>query len=237
MSLQNDVIIRADNVTKEFSSGGRTLAILSAVDLAVCEGEIVAIVGPSGSGKSTLLSLLGGLDVPTTGRIVLDGRDITNLPESRLAHVRNENIGFVFQFFYLLPTLTALENVLLPMQLSRGRHRLRHPDARARELIALVGLAERAHHRPSQLSGGEQQRVALARALANNPRLILADEPTGNLDATTRAKILELMMTIHREIGMTFVIATHDPTIAARATRVLRLDAGKLTASPAEIGT
>ncbi len=231
MSSQNRTIVQAVRLTKEYSSGGRSLPILSELDLAVREGEIVAIVGPSGSGKSTLLSLLGGLDVPTTGQIILDGQDITDLPESRLAHIRNEKVGFVFQFFYLVPTLTALENVLLPMQLCRGGARQRHPSARARELIGLVGLEERQHHRPSQLSGGEQQRVALARALANSPRLILADEPTGNLDATTRTKILELMWRIHRELQMTFVIATHDPTIASRASRVLRLDGGILAES------
>jgi putative ABC transport system ATP-binding protein len=231
MSSETRAIVQAVGLTKEYWSGGRSLPILSELDLAVREGEIVAIVGPSGSGKSTLLSLLGGLDVPTTGRIVLDGQDITDLPESRLAHIRNEKVGFVFQFFYLVPTLTALENVLLPMQLCRGRTRQRHPSARARELMALVGLEERQHHRPSQLSGGEQQRVALARALANSPRLILADEPTGNLDAKTRTKILELMWTIHHEMQMTFVIATHDPTIASRASRVLRLDGGTLAES------
>src|SRR5512135_393623 len=187
MSSSKRVILQAAKLTKEYSSGGRSLPILSGLNLDVREGEIVAIVGPSGSGKSTLLSLLGGLDVPTTGRVILDGRDITDLPESRLAHIRNEKVGFVFQFFYLVPTLTALENVLLPMQLSRGGTRHSHPNARARELLALVGLQERAHHRPGQLSGGEQQRVAIARALANNPRVILADEPTGNLDANTRA--------------------------------------------------
>ncbi len=231
MSSDNRVIIQAAKLTKEYSSGGRSLPILSGLNLDVCEGEIVAIVGPSGSGKSTLLSLLGGLDVPTTGRVILDGRDITDLPESRLAHIRNEKVGFVFQFFYLVPTLTALENVLLPMQLCRGRTRHPHPNARACELLALVGLQERAHHRPSQLSGGEQQRVAIARALANSPRIILADEPTGNLDANTRTKILELMLMIHRQMGMTFVIATHDATIASHASRVLRLDGGNLAES------
>jgi putative ABC transport system ATP-binding protein len=231
MSFDNRVIIQAANLSKEYSSGGRSLPILSELNLDVCEGEIVAIVGPSGSGKSTLLSLLGGLDVPTTGRVILDGRDITDLPERRLAHIRNEKVGFVFQFFYLVPTLTALENVLLPMQLSRSRSRDTLPNARARELLALVGLQERSHHRPSQLSGGEQQRVAIARALANSPRIILADEPTGNLDANTRTKILELILTIHRQMGMTFVIATHDATIASHASRILRLDGGNLAES------
>ncbi len=226
------IIVEATNLTKEYASGGRTLAILSGLDLQVHQGEIVAVTGPSGSGKSTLLGLLGGLDIPTAGRIVLDGCDITNLPESQLASIRNEKIGFVFQFFYLVPTLTALENVALPLQLrSRGK-RSHDPIRRAHELLALVGLDERQHHRPNQLSGGEQQRVALARALMNDPCLILADEPTGNLDSDTRVRIMELLLLIHRQLQMTFVIATHDPYIAAQASRCLRLDGGKIAGTP-----
>ena len=188
------------------------------------QGELIAILGTSGSGKSTLLGLLGGLDTPSSGRVEIGGVDITHMGENRLADIRNRKIGFVFQFFNLIPTLTALENVELPIQFSRnGKYSARR---RARELLSLVGLSDRLKHRPSQLSGGEQQRVAIARALANAPDLILADEPTGNLDTTTGQTVLQALLDVRRETGTTLIIVTHDTQVAALADRVLTMKDG-----------
>ena len=218
------VVVRATGLEKHFLMGTATVYALQGVDLTVEQGELVAILGPSGSGKSTLLGLLGGLDTPSSGRVEIGGVDITRMSENRLADIRNRKIGFVFQFFNLIPTLTALENVELPIQFSRnGRY---SPRLRAEELLGLVGLGDRLKHRPGQLSGGEQQRVAIARALANAPDLILADEPTGNLDTTTGQTVLQALLDVRRETGTTLIIITHDTQVAGLADRVLTMQDG-----------
>ena len=216
-------MIELRGVSKTVDSGGQPLTILHSLDYSIASGQFVAIVGPSGSGKSTLLGLLAGLDAPSTGSIVVDGTDITTLSEDRLARLRGEKIGFVFQFFHLVPSLTAFENVLIPMEIS-GR---RDAAARARQLLGEVGLTDRAHHYPSQLSGGEQQRIAIARALANDPPIVLADEPTGNLDSSTGRHIMELLMRVHRARGTTLVLVTHDAELAALADSRLVLRDGR----------
>jgi putative ABC transport system ATP-binding protein len=217
-------VIRLENVSKVVPSGGEKLTILHPLDLEVPKGEFLAIVGPSGSGKSTLLGLIAGLDAPTSGRIEIDGEELTALDEDALARLRGAKIGFVFQFFHLLPSLTAIENVLVPMEIAG----ISGAEARSRELLREVGLSERAHHYPSQLSGGEQQRVALARALANDPPILLADEPTGNLDAANGRHIVEILLGIHERRGTTIVLATHDQQLAEKADRVLALRGGRL---------
>lgn len=218
------VVVRATGLEKHFPMGTATVYALQGVDLTVEQGELVAILGPSGSGKSTLLGLLGGLDTPSSGRVEIGGVDITHMSENRLADIRNRKIGFVFQFFNLIPTLTALENVELPIQFSRnGRY---SPRLRAEELLSLVGLGDRLKHRPGQLSGGEQQRVAIARALANAPDLILADEPTGNLDTATGQTVLQALLDVRRETGTTLIIITHDTRVAGLADRVLTMQDG-----------
>ncbi len=199
---------------------------LRGVSLSVRRGETVAVVGPSGSGKSTLLNLIGGLDRPSRGRILLEGRNLAELDDDELALVRREKIGFVFQFFHLLPTLTCVENVALPLHL-RGWSR-RSAEARARELLALVGLGERLDHLPEELSGGERQRVAIARALAANPPVLLADEPTGNLDTRTGAEILTLLADLHTRLGTTMLIVTHDAQVARACARVVTLRDGQI---------
>ena len=225
-------MIELRGVSKTVDSGGRPLTILHPLDYVIPSGRFVAIVGPSGSGKSTLLGLLAGLDAPSTGSIAIDGVDITGLDEDALAALRGQKIGFVFQFFHLVPSLTAIENVQVPMEIA-GR---RGAAARARELMAEVGLSDRAHHYPSQLSGGEQQRVALARALANDPPIILADEPTGNLDSSTGRHIMEMLLDVHRRRGATLVLVTHDAELAALADTRLTLRDGRpvepVTAAP-----
>jgi putative ABC transport system ATP-binding protein len=205
--------------------------VLEGVDLEVEEDGFVAVLGPSGSGKTTLLGLLAGLDRPTTGRVWLDGRDIFALTEDQRAVFRAERVGFVFQTFHLLPTLTALENVLVPLELL-GRRPSRDGasvEGRAGALLERVGLSDRLHHYPAQLSGGEQQRVALARAFANEPRILFADEPTGNLDQETGGRIVDLMEALNREARTTLVLVTHDLELAGRARRVIRLSAGRVT--------
>ena len=217
-------IVALRGVTRRLPSGDRMLTILDRIDLEVARGEFVAVVGPSGSGKSTLLALMAGLDRPTSGEVVLDGERIDGLSEDRLALVRRHKVGFVFQSFQLLGNLTARENVQLPLEL------LGLPGARGRAdaLLAVVGLAERAHHYPSQLSGGEQQRVALARAFAPEPRVLLADEPTGNLDGATGRRVLEILTRLRAERGTTLVLVTHDPAVAALADRRIRLEDGRI---------
>jgi putative ABC transport system ATP-binding protein len=213
-------------VAKTFGSGAAQVHAVRDVDLTVLEGEFVALVGPSGSGKTTLLQLLGALDRPTTGVVRFEGRDLGDLRDAELTRIRLSEIGFVFQTFNLIPTLTAAQNVeaaLAPRALQGSE---RH--GRARSLLALVGLAPRAEHLPSQLSGGEQQRVAIARALANEPRVLLADEPTGNLDSTTGEEIVELLRSLARDRRQTVVLITHDPEVAAGANRVLRMQDGRL---------
>jgi putative ABC transport system ATP-binding protein len=216
-------MIELQQVTKTVQSGGRPLTILHPLDLTVAAAQFLAITGPSGSGKSTLLGLVAGLDAPSGGRILIGGRDITGLGEDDLARLRRSTIGFVFQFFHLLPSLTALENVCVPMEIA-GR---RDAASRGRDLLAEVGLTDRGHHYPSQLSGGEQQRVAIARALSNDPPILLADEPTGNLDFANGQHVMELLLEIRRTRGATLMLATHDAALAARADARLRLRGGR----------
>ncbi|MDQ8166073.1 MAG: ABC transporter ATP-binding protein [Gemmatimonadota bacterium] len=212
----------ASNLQKEYPSGAGTLAVLKHVTFTIPQGSLVAIVGPSGSGKTTLLGLLAGLDVPSSGSVSLDGVDLTRLSEDDRARLRGEKVGFIFQTFQLIPTLTALENVQVPLEL---RGEAGAPE-RARSLLDRVGLAGRMDHFPSQLSGGEQQRVAIARAFSNSPRILFADEPTGNLDGVTGAKIVELLESLNQSSGSTVVIVTHDMTLAERAGRIIRLRDG-----------
>lgn len=219
-------MLQAEGLVKEYIDGERKLTVLSGVSLHVNSGEFVSIVGQSGSGKSTLLHLLGALDRPTQGTVNLDGQDYSKLSERNLARLRSDRVGFIFQFHHLLPEFTALENVLIPGMI---RRETRGAIAdRAEEMLRQVGLGERMTHRPTKLSGGEQQRVALARALMNNPTVVLADEPTGNLDAKTAEETIEFMVAITSGAGRTLVLVTHDPKIAERADRVLRLEAGRL---------
>jgi putative ABC transport system ATP-binding protein len=211
-------------LTRKLPSGDRELTILDSVTLAIQPGEFTAVLGPSGSGKSTLLALMAGLDRPSSGEVLIDGTPIQAMSEDQLALLRRHKIGFVFQSFQLLGNLTARENVLLPVELL-GQPQ---PLARANELLAAVGLADRGHHYPSQLSGGEQQRVALARAFAARPPILLADEPTGNLDGVTGRKVLELMTELRRREGTTLVLVTHDPAVAALADRQIHLRDGRV---------
>jgi putative ABC transport system ATP-binding protein len=220
-------MIVAEKLGKTYRSGGGPLTVLRNVDLDVGPREVVAVLGPSGSGKSTLLGLLAGLDEPSTGRVLLDGRDLSALTEDERAGFRARNVGFVFQTFHLLPTLTALENVLVPLELL-GRDRPRNARERAHGLLERVGLADRTHHYPAQLSGGEQQRVALARAFSAEPRILFADEPTGNLDRDTGARVVDLLVELNREARTTLVLVTHDVALADRAGRVVRLAGGEL---------
>jgi putative ABC transport system ATP-binding protein len=217
-------MIELRGVSKTVPSGTGQLTILHPLDLTIERGRVVAITGPSGSGKSTLLGLIAGLDAPSEGHIVLDEVDITTLDEDALARLRGVRIGIVFQFFHLLPSLTAFENVLVPMEIAGVRDA--HPRARA--LLSEVGLSERTHHYPSQLSGGEQQRVAIARALANDPPILLADEPTGNLDSTTGRQIIDLLLAINRDRGTTLVLVTHDPDLARVADMSVALRDGRV---------
>ena len=222
----SEVMLRATMLEKHFQMGDTVVHALRGVDIAVTKGEIVAILGASGSGKSTLLGILGGLDAPSAGRVEIAGVDITKMNENELAEIRNKKIGFVFQFFNLISTLTALENVELPVQFSTGGQFASRK--RAEELLALVGLQERLRHRPAQLSGGEQQRVAIARAMANAPDVILADEPTGNLDTATGESVMNILFDARRETGATLVLVTHDAQVAARANRTLTMQDGLL---------
>ena len=214
-------MIRVEALSKEYLSGGRPLAVLKDITLEIPTGELAAIVGPSGSGKTTLLGLLAGLDRPTRGRVVVDGTDLTTLSEDGLAAFRAERVGFVFQSFHLIPTLTARENVEVPLEL-RGEE----AGTRADELLARVGLKGREHHYPAQLSGGEQQRVALARAFSNRPRILFADEPTGNLDQATGQRVVEILLELNRELGTTTVLVTHDVELARLTRRIIRLADG-----------
>ncbi|HEY3091441.1 MAG TPA: ABC transporter ATP-binding protein [Vicinamibacterales bacterium] len=216
-------MIQLRGVSKTVMSGGRPLTILHPLDLTIHSGQFLAVLGPSGSGKSTLLGLVAGLDAPTTGEILIDGVDITSIGEDALAKLRGEKIGFVFQFFHLVPSLTAFENILIPMEIAGKRD----AAARARQRLDEVGLADRGHHYPSQLSGGEQQRIAIARALSNEPPIILADEPTGNLDSTTGKLIMELLIDVRRTRQTTMMLVTHDADLAALADSRLVLRDGR----------
>jgi putative ABC transport system ATP-binding protein len=215
----------AQQVTREYKSGDQTLAVLKDVSFTVQQGEFVAIVGPSGSGKTTLLGLLAGLDTPTHGKVILDGADLTTMSENDRARLRGEKVGFVFQTFQLIPTLTARENIQVPLEL-RGSDGVE----RAGDLLERVGLAARGHHFPMQLSGGEQQRVALARAFANSPKILFADEPTGNLDAASGARVFDLLASLNRESGSTIILVTHDAVLAGRASRTIQLSDGRVVA-------
>jgi putative ABC transport system ATP-binding protein len=217
-------LLSTEHLTKTYTSAGRQLTVLENVNLQVEEGSSMAIVGPSGSGKTTLLGLCAGLDSASSGSVILNGIRLESLTEDQRAEVRNQYIGFIFQNFQLLPTLTALENVMVPMELRKQTN----VKSRALELLDKVGLKDRSHHYPVQLSGGEQQRVSLARAFANTPRILFADEPTGNLDAETSEKIENLIFSLNKEAGTTLILVTHNNDLAARTNRIVRIKGGKL---------
>ena len=222
----SDLLLTARNLSKTYTMGKRSLEVLRGVNLDVAGGDFLAVRGASGAGKSTLLHLLGGLDTPHTGEIWFYGENLARLPEAGLTRLRNQKIGFVFQAYHLLPELDALENVCLPARI--GRTPAAAAETRGRELLARVGLKDRLQHKPYELSGGEQQRVAIARALVNQPELILADEPTGNLDSHTGEGIIELLTSLRAERNATLIIATHDGTVAARAPKVIELVDGQI---------
>jgi putative ABC transport system ATP-binding protein len=219
-------VIRAENLTKNYPLGESIVHALRGVSLKINVGEFLSIMGPSGSGKTTLLNLLGALDLPTSGKIFLDDVDLTRVPERKLYEVRRNKIGFVFQHFYLIPTLTTLENVLVPVIPIRNNTRFKD---RAKELFSIVGLGERMNHKPNQLSGGEQQRVAICRALINNPEVLFCDEITGELDSSTGEKIIGLLKEINQREGVTVVFVTHDPTVSSKSNRIITLIDGKIT--------
>ncbi|MCA9905482.1 MAG: ABC transporter ATP-binding protein, partial [Anaerolineae bacterium] len=226
MAQTSRPVIRTRDLTKDLPLGKTVVHALRGVNLEIQPGEMVGIIGPSGSGKSTLLGLIGGLDKPTRGSIEIDGVDISKLGEDKLTEIRNEKIGFIFQFFNLIPTLTAQENVALPIQFARKARF--SSDKRAKELLTMLGMADRLNHRPTELSGGQQQRVAIARALANNPPLLLADEPTGNLDTESGEVVLDALEKVRTETGTTVVIVTHDPDLAKRTDRIITLVDGRI---------
>lgn len=219
------MMIEVRNLTKRFASRNFNIDVLNGINLDVRNGEVLAIEGPSGSGKSTLLGLLAGFDSPTAGSIKIDGEEITGMDEDQLAILRGRKLGFVFQSYNLIPTLTAEENVLLPMEL---RGDIDRPQQRARQLLTAVGLETRGSHYPAQLSGGEQQRIALARAFACRPSLLLADEPTGNLDSSTGDLVLEMLLELNRSNGATLVIVTHDPALSRLTNRIIRIRDGRI---------
>jgi len=225
--MTND-LITAHNVNKTFRDGDNQVTVLKHVNLEVKHGEVMAIVGSSGSGKSTLLHILAGLDVPSSGEVYFEDAEITQLTGSQKAQLRNQNIGFVYQFHHLLPEFDALENVAMPLRISGETESI--ATERAQLLLKRVGLSERMHHRPAQLSGGERQRVAIARAFANKPKLVVADEPTGNLDGQTAESVFELILEMNKEFGTAFIIVTHDMALAERIGSVYRLHDGCLTA-------
>ncbi len=228
------IVMDVRDITKSLPLGRERIEILKGISFQIMSGEFVSIMGPSGSGKSTLLGIIAGLDKPTSGQVLIDGIDITTMSEGKLASVRNNKIGMVFQAFNLIPTLTAQENVEVPLYV--GKHK-GSPSARSKELLDLVGLTHRLNHRPNQLSGGEQQRVAIARALATDPAFVLADEPTGNLDATNSENLLKLFAYLRAQTGKTFIIATHDPNVAAHAGRIIRLLDGKIASIENAVGS
>ena len=232
-SAERRIVMDVREITKVLPLGREHIDILKGISFQIASGEFISIVGPSGSGKSTLLGIIAGLDNPSTGQVLIDGVDITRMSEGKLAEVRNSKIGMVFQAFNLIPTLTAQENVEVPLYV--GKHK-GSPSTRAKELLALVGLTPRLSHRPNQLSGGEQQRVAIARALATDPAFVIADEPTGNLDARNGENILQLIAYLRQETGKTFIIATHDPIVASRADRAIRIVDGRIAAIDTDSG-
>jgi putative ABC transport system ATP-binding protein len=218
-------VIRGENLTKNYRLGESIVHALNGVSLRIDANEFLSIIGPSGSGKTTLLNLLGALDLPTSGKVFFDGVDLTQVPERKLYEVRRRKVGFVFQHFYLISTLTTIENVLIPVVPIRNNARFK---ARARKLLSLVGLKERMNHRPNQLSGGEQQRVAICRALINTPKVLFCDEITGELDTGTGEKIVGLLREINQKEGVTVVFVTHDPTVSSRSTRIITLKDGRI---------
>jgi putative ABC transport system ATP-binding protein len=221
-----ETVLEISQLTKTYQSAGTSLTVLDNINFAITAGSTNAIVGPSGSGKTTLLGLCAGLDRSSSGSVILNGINLNNLSEDKRAQVRNQHIGFIFQNFQLLPTLTALENVMVPLEL-RGERNIK---ARAMDLLDKVNLANRSHHYPLQLSGGEQQRVSLARAFSNQPKILFADEPTGNLDAETSEKVIKLMFDLNQDAGTTLIVVTHDLELAAKTQRILRIKGGKLVA-------
>ncbi len=226
MSAKSDIILQARGIEKHYQSGPEILKVLKGIDLDIHRGEIMVIMGPSGVGKSTLLHILGTLDKPTAGTLHIDGKDISRMRPLEIDAFRNRHIGFVFQFHYLLPEFTALENVLIPRMIAGADWK--NEVSRARELLEEVGLSGRLHHRPSQLSGGELQRVAVARALMNRPRIVFADEPTGNLDSRNSHALFELLLNLNQKYQQTFVIVTHNEMFAGQADRVIHLLDGKI---------
>ncbi len=224
-------ILRVTNLTKSYQSGGRTLTVLDNVSFEIQPGDTFSIVGPSGSGKTTLLGLCAGLDQASSGSVYLNEIRLDSLNEDQRAAVRNQYVGFIFQNFQLLPTLTALENVMVPLEL-RGE---KGAQRTAKDLLERVGLGQRGHHYPTQLSGGEQQRVSLARAFANRPKILFADEPTGNLDTETSEKVIDLIFTLNREAGTTLVLVTHDLDLAARTGRIIRIKGGAVVSDTATV--
>ena len=225
MISNNNYIVQAESLGKQVSSPEGILTILNDINLSIKQGESLAIIGVSGSGKSTLLGLLAGLDIPTSGRVILNGVDLNELSEDGRAKIRNQSVGFVFQSFHLLPGLTALENTALPLELAGSEQ----AESLAKQKLEEVGLAERIHHYPNQLSGGEQQRVAIARAFAGNPQILFADEPTGNLDQKTAQRIIDLLFNMNKENGTTLIMVTHDNAIANHCARQVVMVGGQLT--------
>ena len=223
-----DVILRAENICKSYVQSSHTLHVLKKVDVQIKKGEIVTIVGPSGAGKSTLLHILGGLDQPNEGKVFIEGEDLYDLDDSDRARIRNKKIGFVFQFYHLLPEFTALENTVLPVLVREKNNNFRQYESLGMEMLSRVGLKERAKHKPNQLSGGEQQRVAIARSLINQPAIIFCDEPTGNLDSETGKDIIKLLIKLNRDNTQTLVIVTHDENIAKESHRTVYMKDGQL---------
>jgi putative ABC transport system ATP-binding protein len=226
MQSNADTVLETRDLHKAFKTGKLMVHVLHGISIKVRRGELTGIIGPSGSGKSTLLGIIGGLDSASSGQVILDGTDITRLREDKLTEIRNEKIGFVFQSFNLIPSLTAQQNVALPIRFARKRKF--NPDKRAKELLNLLGLGDRLKHRPNQLSGGQQQRVAIARALANDPAILMADEPTGNLDSESSEMVMRAFKAIQQEIGTTVVVITHDMTIASQLERLITLIDGRI---------
>lgn len=228
IEVKNKSILTARNIHKKYQQGASSLHILKGVDLDIYAGDVLALVGPSGAGKSTLLHILGGLDTPTQGDVILDGKNVYTLNDIELSRIRNIQIGFVFQFYHLLPEFTALENVAMPALITNGNHKSDLILARSRELLAKVGLKDRVTHRPQELSGGEQQRVAIARALVNKPKIVLCDEPTGNLDSKSGDAIIDLLLELNKIEQQTLVIVTHDEKIAVKSGKIIHITDGKL---------
>ncbi|MFH1227951.1 MAG: ABC transporter ATP-binding protein [Planctomycetota bacterium] len=230
--MSNDIILRADNVHRSFPAGGGRLEVLKGISLEVKKGEVISIAGPSGAGKSTLLHILGTLDTPTQGRVYFNNQDVYALSSGAQAKIRNSSFAFVFQFYHLISELDVLENTILPFYISNSimgfMAKSSELKERGRELLKKLGLGERLHHRPSQLSGGEQQRVAIARALVSNPEIIFCDEPTGNLDSATSAEVQDMILELNRNEGKTFIIVTHEEKIAQKAHRIIRMVDGKI---------